>query len=141
MAAEEKDHVRVRIEGRVYDFFVAATLQSLTGKETIALEDYLGGWSNFRQDGANTRSLVVIVWLAKRQAGEHVTFDEIEEMPGLLFGDTLQDLDEEGETPSAAPFDDSGTGPGQAVKETDSSSTPATSAGTGPPLSAVSSAA
>lgn len=69
-------------------------LASLTGKESVRVEDYLGGFENFGRQVA--RSTVVTVWLALRAAGQPRTFDEIEQIPGLVFGGIVTD-DGEGE--------------------------------------------
>lgn len=73
-----------------YPLDVDETLADLTGAETIMLEEYLGGWDKFDLSGGSTRSLIVCVWLAKRQAGKKTSLDEIGEIKGLVFGDALQ---------------------------------------------------
>lgn len=81
---------------RKYEFGLDDALKSLTGTESMLVEEFLGGWGRFRDPGNVTRSLIIIVWLAKRSAGETATFDEIAATPGLVFGDMVEidDVDE-----------------------------------------------
>jgi hypothetical protein len=100
-----------------YPLDINAALADLTGDETAMVEDYLGGWDNFDLTGNRTaRSLIVTVWLAKRQAGKTVTLEEVAATKGLMFGDVL-DMDVEDDT----------LPPAQAADEAATRSTPATS--------------
>lgn len=81
--------MKVVIAGKPYEFELEEVLQDLTGKETVMLEDYLGGWENLR-DRVSARSIVVWVWISKRSAGESITLEQIEDMKGLMFGDTVE---------------------------------------------------
>jgi hypothetical protein len=120
----------VRIFGKDYALPLDEVLQSLTGEETMMVEDFLGGWDKFRSPSNVTRSVIVIVWLAKRHAGEKATFAEIAKLEGLVFGDAVEVVDEDEDTPlehSAA------TSPVE-----DSSSTQATSGANGSPITVAS---
>lgn len=102
--------IRVKVGDNQYEFDVEATLQKLTGHQTMMLEDYLGGWENFRAPHNQTRSVIALVWLAKHAASEETTLDEIANLPGLVFGNTVEDLD--GQSP---PAEGSASGDGDAV--------------------------
>lgn len=84
--------VKVKGDGD-YELDIEETLADLTGAETIMLEEYLGGWERFDIKAGNARSVIAIIWLAKRQAGKNVSLDEIAETKGLIFGDAF-DLEE-----------------------------------------------
>lgn len=90
--------MRVTIDGEVIEYDTDEVLSDLTGDETIACEDFLGGWDKFRADGNATRSLVVLVWLAKRTQGSNATLQDVAKEKGILFGDRvdIDDLDEDG---------------------------------------------
>lgn len=81
--------VRLKGDG-AYPLDVDATLADLTGDETMMLEEYLGGWDKFAIGSGSTRSVIVTIWLAKRQAGQTVTLDEIAATKGLVFGDVFE---------------------------------------------------
>ena len=83
----------LKIEGKFYALPFEEVLENLTGKESLMLEDYLGGWESLDFDNPNTRSIVVMVWLAKHHAGEHVSLDDIENMKGLVFGSAVEEVD------------------------------------------------
>lgn len=91
--------VKVRGEGD-YELDVEQTMADLTGSETLELEEFLGGWDKFDLTGATTRSIVVLVWLAKRAAGKKASLEEILDMRGLVFGDAIE-LEEAKEVPPA----------------------------------------
>lgn len=91
--------VKVRGEGD-YELDVEQTMADLTGSETLELEEFLGGWDKFDLTGATTRSIVVLVWLAKRAAGKKASLEEILDMRGLVFGDAIE-LEEAKEGPPA----------------------------------------
>lgn len=80
----------LKIQGTSYPFPLEEILENLTGSESIMLEDYLGGWDRFDVKGGATRSVVVLVWLAKHHAGEEMELTEIEAMKGLVFGDAVE---------------------------------------------------
>lgn len=84
-----------------YELDINATLAELTGAETMLLEEYLGGWDNFDVVSGSTRSVIVTIWLAKRQAGKTVTLDEIASIKGLVFGDALDVQEVNGTGPPA----------------------------------------
>ncbi len=90
--------MRVTIDGEVIEYDTDEMLGDLTGDETIACEDFLGGWHKFRADGNAARSLVVLVWLAKRKNGGAATLQDVAKEKGILFGDRIDidDLDENG---------------------------------------------
>lgn len=90
--------VRLKGEGD-YPLDVEATLADLTGTETAMLEEYLGGWDNF--GGNSVRSVIVTIWLAKRQAGKTVTLEEIAATKGLIFGDAFETVEVNGDGPPA----------------------------------------
>lgn len=126
-----------------YRISVDDQLKSLTGAESIMVEDYVGGWPNFQAPHNMTRSLIVLIWLAKRSAGEQATFDEIAETPGLVFGGVVDMVDDEGEPvdpmvdpgrPLAEPNGSNGSTGGSIGSE----ATPETSASSGLPASAAS---
>jgi hypothetical protein len=84
-----------------YPLDIEATMADLTGDETAMIEDYLDGLDNFDLQGRkSTKSVIVAVWLAKRQAGRHVTLAEVGAIKGLMFGDVL-DMGEDAEVPPA----------------------------------------
>lgn len=83
----------LKIEGKFYALPFEEVLEGLTGKQTVMLEDYLGGWGNLNFENPNTRSVVVLVWLAKHHAGEETTLDAIEDMKGLVFGGAVEEVD------------------------------------------------
>ena len=78
--------VKLKDDGE-YPLDVDETLADLTGTETAMIEEYLGGWEHF--GGGSTRSVIVTIWLAKRQAGLRVSLEEVAETKGLIFGDVL----------------------------------------------------
>lgn len=90
----------VTLNGREYELEVEATLADLTGAETLMLEEYLSGWEHF--GSGTTRSAIVTIWLAKRQAGEQVSLEEIEGVKGLLFGGALELSEVNGGPPAEA---------------------------------------
>lgn len=79
----------LKIDGKDYPLPIEDVLAELTGSESIMLEDYLGGWDRFDMSGGATRSLIVLVWLARHHAGEEVEITDIEAMKGLVFGNTV----------------------------------------------------
>lgn len=81
------------IEGKYYALPFEEVLENLTGKESLMLEDYLGGWDRLDFDNPNTRSVVVMIWLAKHHAGESPSLDAIENMKGLVFGSAVEGVD------------------------------------------------
>ena len=138
----------IRHGEKEYAFDEIAALESLTGEESAAVEDFLGGWHRFRDNTNRTRTVIVMVWLAKRSAGEQVTLDDVAKLPGLIFGANAPEIVE-----PAPDEDDPMRDPGRPLAETngahestagsgasDSSSTPETSAVSGPHLSDVSTA-
>ena len=112
--------LRMTIDGEVIEYDTNEVLADLTGDESVAIEEYLGGWENFRAEGKATRSLIVMVYLAKHSQGSKMTLQDVASQKGLMFGDRVdvEDLDDDGppaeggatpSTPQAA-SDDSGTG-------------------------------
>lgn len=88
--------MRVTFQEKVYEFELKDVLEALTGRETVMVEGYMGGWPNFRHPSHMARSTVVLVWLALRSAGKAaMTLDEIEDIPGLVFGDVWTVHDDE----------------------------------------------
>lgn len=130
--------IRVTLDDNVYVLPSAdQALSSLTGAESVLLEDYLGGFPNYGVHTAKTT--VVNVWLTLRHAGEPRTLEEIEAIPGLVFGGTIE-YDKAGEPED--PMQD----PGRPLPETNASNgsndgmagseaTPAHSESTGQPAS------
>jgi hypothetical protein len=86
---------KFNVGGVAYEVDVTAQLATLTGTESITVEEYLGGFDKFRASGTTTRSVIVMLWLARRQAGETVTLDEVADTRGLVFGDVIEEFDEE----------------------------------------------
>ncbi len=134
----------VKFGERSYELNLDEQLKSLTGTESILVEKYLGGWGMFRSPECVTQSAVVLVWLAKRAAGEEMTFEAIEATPGLLFGDALELIDDDSDEPQdpmtepasplAATNGPNGSSGGTAASE----ATPETSDSSGIPDSPVS---
>lgn len=131
----------VKVGETAYEFDVDEQLKTLTGIESALVEEFVGGWGRFDVKGQRTRSLIVIVWMAMRSAGEAVTLEDVAEMPGLVFGG-LVSLDDDGEDEIANPMED----PGRPLDETNASAestggstvsaaTTATSGSTGIPRS------
>ncbi len=83
----------IKVDGKLYELSFEDAMADLTGAESAMLEDYLGGWENFVWDRPHTRSTVVLVWIAKNSAGETVPLAEIEQMKGLVFGNTVEVVD------------------------------------------------
>ncbi len=82
--------ITVRIDDKTYTMPSASEpLAALTGDESLMVEEYLGGWDQLGQK--LTKSAVVMVWLALKQAGEPRTFEEIQTIPGLTFGGVIED--------------------------------------------------
>ena len=114
--------LRVTVDGKAYEVEIEVVLEDLTGDETLAIEDFLGGWQNFDAKGGSARSVYVLYYLAKRANDPNVKLADVLKEKGVLFGDRveLEDLEgdeprppaEGGETPSTepAPSDDSGPG-------------------------------
>ena len=84
--------VKVQGDGD-YPLNIEEALADLTGAETVVLEEYLGGWDRFDIKAGNARSVIAIIWLAKRQAGKDVSLEQVAETKGLIFGDAF-DLEE-----------------------------------------------
>jgi hypothetical protein len=95
--------LKVTFRGKQYEYDVKEQMEALTGTESIMVEDYLGGWSQFRAPANMTRSAVVMVWFALRSAGEPKTFEEISDTKGFPFQDeafTADDTDDlDGQSP------------------------------------------
>lgn len=89
--------------GKVYEIDVAQTLEDLTGEETLAVEEFLGGWENFDQTGESARSFMLLYWLAKRGSGEKITLKDVLQEKGLLFGNRvdLEDMEDDSDSPPA----------------------------------------
>lgn len=113
--------LRVTVDGVAYEVDIEAVLEDLTGEETLAIEDFLGGWANFDAKGGSARSVYVLYYLAKRGNDSKVRLADVLKEKGILFGDRvdIQDLEDEnrppaegGETPSSEqdPSDESGPG-------------------------------
>jgi len=94
----------VTVEGKPYPLAVHDTMTRLTGKETIMLEEYLGGWENFDLGSRSTRSMVVTVWLAMHANNAHTTLENIENIPGLVFGDAV-DVEDMPDPPASGEAD------------------------------------
>jgi hypothetical protein len=95
--------ITVRIDGTTYELAsVNDALASLTGDESLLIEEYLGG---FDQIGVKaTRTAIVMAWLTLRAAGHPMSLEEIQTIPGLTFGDVIQATDEgEPEDPMTDP--------------------------------------
>lgn len=104
--------LRVKIEDENYVLPpLDEVLADLTGAESLVLEEYLGNWEVLWGDRLSVKSIVVIVWLAKRHAGETATLEEIGNMKGLLFGGTVEIMEDDAADPPAvaaeAAFDSS----------------------------------
>lgn len=127
----------VTFKEKAYEFDLQEALSSLTGTESMLVEDYLGGWHRFREPGNITRSTIVMVWLAKRSAGETTTFEEIAATPGLVFGDAViiegdPDDPEDPAEPPARPLAERSASNGLSDGSDDAASTQATSGSSGP---------
>lgn len=84
------DELIVKVKGEPdLPLDVDAALADLTGDETVMLEEYLGGWQNFDITKGSARSVIAVIWLARRQAGQKSTLGEIGQIKGLLFGDAF----------------------------------------------------
>ena len=87
-------------EMQSYPLDVDETLANLTGLETADLEEFLGGFEYFDPRQGGTRSIIATIWLAKKQAGENVTLNDVGNIKGLIFGDRF-DLEEMNGSPPA----------------------------------------
>lgn len=74
-------------EMQEYPLDVEETLANLTGLETAEVEEFLGGFEYFDPRSGNARSVIVTIWLAKKQAGENATLNDVGQLKGLIFGD------------------------------------------------------
>jgi len=95
--------LKLTMDGDVYEIDTAEVLSDLTGEETIELEDFLGGWKNFDTTGESARSLIVLVWLARRGNGQKVSIKDVSKEKGILFGDRIEIEDVEPEEGSEVP--------------------------------------
>lgn len=124
--------------GKEYVFDMDEQLKTLTGSESIMVEDYLGGWQGLTAQSNRTRAGVVFIWIAKRMAGEPATFEEIADTPGLMFGDDVFDLQDDDDKPEdpmvdpGRPLQSRNGSNGSTDGTTDSVAGPVTSASTGP---------
>lgn len=101
----------LKVNGEFFPLPLDEVLANLTGTESLMLEEYLGGWANFDPSGMSTRTVVVLVWLAKHHAGQEVDIMEVEGMKGLVFGGTVEEVDVNppAEAAEAAPESSPGT--------------------------------
>lgn len=104
-------------EEHEYPLDVEVQLAELTGIETADMEEFLGGISNFDPRSGSVRSLIVAIWLAKRQAGLKDTLYDVGQIKGLVFGDVF-DIEElnggppaEGAQAPGSPDEQPGTEP------------------------------
>lgn len=122
--------LRVTVDGVAYEVDIEQVLEDLTGEETLAIEDFLGGWGNFDAKGGSARSVYVLYYLAKRANDAKVKLADVLKEKGVLFGDRveLEDLEEEGEerppaeggeTPSTEPDPSDDSGPGISPSDTE----------------------
>jgi hypothetical protein len=98
--------MHIKFGDEEFDYELDEQLKSLTGLESAEIEDFLGGWDNFRQRKATAKTSILLVWLGKRAAGQTATLEEIGNTPGLLFGDVFEVLrgeDDEPENPMEDP--------------------------------------
>ena len=122
--------LRVTVDGVAYEIDIEQVLEDLTGEETLAIEDFLGGWQNFDAKGGSARSVYTLYYLAKRGNDPKVKLADVLKEKGVLFGDRveLEDLEEEGEerppaeggeTPSSEPEASDDSGPGISPSDTE----------------------
>lgn len=85
-------------EEEVIEISISDVMEDLTGEETIAVENFLGGWSNFDESGGDAKSVVLLYYFARRGKDPKVKLKDVLQEKGLFFGDkiSLQDLDENG---------------------------------------------
>ena len=82
--------VTVKLDGTTFEMgSVSSALAALTGDESLLLEEYIGGWDQLGKK--ITKSAVVMVWLALRVNGQPRSLEEIQAIPGIAFGDILND--------------------------------------------------
>jgi hypothetical protein len=91
--------MHIKFGDETFDYELDEQLKSLTGLESAEIEDFLGGWDNFRQRKATAKTSILLVWLGKRAAGQTTTLEEIGNTPGLLFGDVFEVLEGEDDEP------------------------------------------
>lgn len=94
--------LRVTVDGKAYEVDVERVLEDLTGEETLAIEDFLGGWDNFDAKGGSARSVYVLYYLAKRGNDPSVKLADVLKEKGVLFGDRVDLEDIEGPPADAA---------------------------------------
>lgn len=135
--------ITVTFLGREYRYDMDEQLKTLSGSESILVEDYLGGWAGLQDPKQTTRAGIVLIWLAKRAAGEKATFGEIADTPGLMFGEGVFEIENDGDdpvdpmvVPSARPLAETNGSPGSNGGDPGSADTTETSGSTGLPVSA-----
>jgi hypothetical protein len=96
--------MHIKFGDEVYDYDLDEQLKSQTGLESAAIEEFLGGWQNFRAQTATTKTTILLIWLGKRASGQTDTLEDVGNTPGLMFGDMI-DIgdDDEPEDPMRDP--------------------------------------
>ena len=80
----------VKLDGELLELpSVSDALASLTGDESLLIEEYLGGFDQLGQKV--TKSAVVMVWLTLRANDRPRSLEEIQAIPGVAFGGVLED--------------------------------------------------
>lgn len=80
----------IRIGEKTYELPLEDVLGDLTGEESARIEEFIGGWENFQTTKHATRSMIVMLWLAKRHAGETDTLEDVAAIRGLVFGGMVE---------------------------------------------------
>lgn len=117
--------LRVTVDEKVLEIDVSQVLEDLTGEETLAVEDFLGGWENFDSTGESARSVYLLYYLARRGTGEKITLKDVLQEKGVMFGDRvkLDDLDENG---NVVELDEEGKPKVPPAEAADEAATPST---------------
>lgn len=117
--------LRVTIDGEVIEIDTEKELADLTGEETLAIEDFLGGWQNFDRRSGSARSVYVLYWLARRSKDPKVKLDDVKKEKGILFGDRMEldDLDADGKP---IEYDEEGNPKNPPAEAADEAATPST---------------
>lgn len=100
--------MQIVVDGTEYDFDTATLrvgeMRALKKASGMKIKDFTEGLAD-----ADPDALTALVWLAKRRAGEHIKFDDLDFELGdfdVIEPDDPQDAAGDGDTPADPPDDD-----------------------------------